>query len=84
MEFVGLIDFGDAYIGHPALDWRWPTHADHLALLQGYADDAPVSDAFMAAWHADLVLNDMAALATRPDRRPQAQERLRDLVKTWA
>jgi hygromycin-B 7''-O-kinase len=82
LEFVGLIDFGDAYIGHPALDWRWPTHADHLALLQGYADDAPLTDAFMAAWRAGLVLGDMAAIATRPDRRPQALERLRDLVKT--
>lgn len=84
LAFVGLIDFGDAYIGHPALDWRWPSHADHLALLQGYADDAPVTDAFTAAWHAGLVLGDMAALATRPDRRPQALERLRDLVQTWA
>ena len=84
LAFVGLIDFGDAYIGHPALDWRWPTHADHLALLQGYAADAPLTDAFMAAWRAGLVLSDMAALATRPDRRPQALERLRDLVKTLA
>jgi hygromycin-B 7''-O-kinase len=82
LAFVGLIDFGDAYIGHPALDWRWPTHADHLALLQGYADDAPLTDAFMATWRAGLVLSDMAAIATRPDRRPQALERLRDLVKT--
>jgi aminoglycoside phosphotransferase (APT) family kinase protein len=83
-EFVGLIDFGDAYIGHPALDWRWPTHADHLAMLQGYGDDAPVTDAFIAAWRSGLVLSDMAALATRPDRRPEALERLRDLVKTFA
>jgi hygromycin-B 7''-O-kinase len=82
--FVGLIDFGDAYIGHPALDWRWPTHADHLALLQGYGDDAPVTEAFMAAWRAGLVLSDLAALATRPDRRPQALERLRELLQTWA
>jgi aminoglycoside phosphotransferase (APT) family kinase protein len=70
LEFVGLIDFGDAYIGHPALDWRWPTHADHLAILRGYGDDAPVTEEFMAAWRAGLVLSDMVALATRPDRRP--------------
>jgi hypothetical protein len=38
----------------------------------------------MAAWRAGLVLSDMAAIATRPDRRPQAVERLRDLVKTLA
>ena len=84
LEFVGLIDFGDAHIGHPALDWRWPTHEDHLAMLQGYGEDAPVTDAFIAAWRAVLVLSDMAVLATRPDRRPEALERLRDLVKTFA
>jgi aminoglycoside phosphotransferase (APT) family kinase protein len=84
LAFVGLIDFADAHISHPALDWRWPTHADHLALLQGYADDAPVTEEFMAAWRACLVFNDMAALAMRPDRRPQALGRLRDLLETWA
>ena len=40
LAFVGLIDFGDAYISHPALDWRWPTHADRVALLHGYCDDS--------------------------------------------
>jgi hygromycin-B 7''-O-kinase len=84
LAFVGLIDFGDAYIGHPALDWRWPTHEDHVVMLQGYADDAPLTDAFMAAWHSGLVLSDLSTLATRPDRRPQAVERLRHLVQTWA
>jgi hygromycin-B 7''-O-kinase len=84
LEFVGPIDFGDAYIGHPAFDWRWPTHEDHVVILQGYGDDAPVTDAFMAAWRSGLILSDMAALATRPDRRPEALERLRDLLKTLA
>jgi hygromycin-B 7''-O-kinase len=79
LAFVGLIDFGDAYISHPALDWRWPTHADRMALLHGYGDEAPVTDAFLAAWHAGLVLSDLAMLATRPETRPQALERLYDL-----
>jgi hygromycin-B 7''-O-kinase len=83
LDFVGLIDFGDAYISHPALDWRWPTHADRVALLHGYSDDTPVTDEFMATWHAGLVLSDMAALATRPETRPQALERLRDLLMTF-
>jgi hygromycin-B 7''-O-kinase len=82
-EFVGLIDFGDAYISHPALDWRWPTHADRVALLHGYCDEIPVTDEFMVAWRAALVLSDMAALATRPETRPQALERLRDLLMTF-
>ena len=79
LAFVGLIDFGDAYISHPALDWRWPTHADRVALLHGYSDEAPVTDAFLAAWYAGLVLNDLVMLATRPETRPQALERLHDL-----
>ena len=84
LAFVGLIDFGDAYIGHPALDWRWPTHEDHVVMLEGYADEAPLTDEFMAAWRSGLVFSEMAALATRPDRRPQAVERLRHLVQTLA
>ena len=82
LDFVGLIDFGDAYISHPVLDWRWPTHADRVALLYGYCDEAPATDEFMAVWHAGLVLSDMLALATRPETRPQALERLRDLLVT--
>ena len=41
-RFQGLIDFGDAYISHPALDvwrWRWPT--ERAAALAGYTADAP-------------------------------------------
>jgi aminoglycoside phosphotransferase (APT) family kinase protein len=83
LEFVGLIDFGDAYISHPALDWRWPTHADRVALLHGYCDETPVTDEFMAAWRATLVLSDMSALATRPETRSQALERLHDLLMTF-
>jgi hygromycin-B 7''-O-kinase len=82
LAFVGLIDFGDAYISHPALDWRWPTHADRVALLHGYCDEVPVTDEFMAAWRAALVLSDMVALATRPETRPQVLERLRDVSMT--
>jgi len=84
LDFVGLIDFGDAYISHPSLDWRWPTHADRVALLHGYGDEIPVTDEFMAVWHAALVLSDMLSLATRPETRPQALERLRDLLMTLA
>lgn len=84
LPFVGLIDVGDAYIGHPALDGRWPTHADHLAILQGDCDEAPVTDEFMTTWRSGLVLNDLSALATRPDRRPQALERLHRLLLTFA
>jgi hygromycin-B 7''-O-kinase len=84
LEFIGLIDFGDAYISHPALDWRWPTHADRVALLQGYCAETPATDEFMTAWRSALVLSDMSAFATRPEARPQALQRLRDLLMTCA
>ena len=51
-------------ISHPALDWRWLTHADRVALLHGYGDEVPVTDEFLAAWRAGLVLSDIVALAT--------------------
>jgi len=79
LEFVGIIDFGDSYISHPALDWRWPTHQDRLAILQGYTAEAPVSDDFMTAWRSVLVLSDMTTIATRPALRRDGLERLRDL-----
>jgi aminoglycoside phosphotransferase len=84
LDFVGLIDFGDAYISHLALDWRWPTHADRVALLHGYCDETPATNEFMAAWYAGLALSDLLALATRPETRPQTLERLRHLLMTWA
>ena len=82
LGFVGIIDCGDAYISHPASDWRWPTHEDRLAVLQGYCDEQPVTDSFMTVWRPSLVLSDMLALATRPDRRSQAQKGLRSLLMT--
>jgi hypothetical protein len=49
LDFVGLTDFGDAYSSHPALDWHWPTHEDHVAGLQGYRDEKSATDEFTAA-----------------------------------
>ena len=80
---MGIIDFGDAFISHPAFDWRWPTHEDRLAVLQGYCYEKPVTDDFMMVWRATLVLSDMLAVATRPDRRSQAQVGLRSLLATF-
>ena len=50
--FTGLIDFGDAYIGHPIFDlWYWGP-AEKEPLLAGYTVDAPVSEACMAVFRA--------------------------------
>jgi len=54
-----------------------------LAVLQGYCDEKPVTDDFMMVWGATLVLSDMLAVATRPDRMSQAQVGLRSLLATF-
>jgi len=45
-KYSGIIDFGDAYIGHPVFDmWYWKA-ASRKILLLGYTSDKPVSTAF--------------------------------------
>lgn len=79
-EFTGLIDFGDAYIGHPAIDCRWPRHEDRLALLHAYCEDKPDAAEFIAPWRSVRLLYEMSALSTRPYRRQQATENLKYLI----
>jgi len=44
--YNGLIDFGDAYIGHPIFDmWYWKVESREK-LIQGYTSERPVSPAF--------------------------------------
>jgi len=46
-KYTGLIDFGDAYITHPAFDLRrWP-HRDRPALMKGYLNVGDVEDSFL-------------------------------------
>ncbi len=80
LELTGLIDFGDAYIGHPAGDCRWPREEDCVALLQGYLEGRRDVAEFEAGWRAVRMLSDMAAIAGRPDRRKKATESLRHLL----
>jgi len=45
-RYSGIIDFGDAYIGHPIFDmWYWKA-ASRKILMQGYISEKPVSAAF--------------------------------------
>jgi hygromycin-B 7''-O-kinase len=83
-RFIGLIDFGDAYISHPALDlwrWRWPT--ERAAALAGYTADAPASDDFVRTWKAVTVAAAAILIAFFPDREEEAtrylQQSLSDL-----
>lgn len=79
--YSGLIDFGDAYISHPAFDMRrWNRPADREALLQGYASEQPVSDAFLATWRAVMILGDVVTIAYYPERAAEAEQDLLALL----
>ena len=81
--YLGLIDFGDAYISHPAFDLRrWNRPAEREALLRGYTADAPVSAAFMATRKAVMVLTDVILMARSPDRAAQAADDAQHLLAT--
>lgn len=65
-EFSGLIDFGDAYISHPALDLRqWRLPEDRMELLAGYTSERPVRADFMGTWKVVMILADLVAIAYR-------------------
>jgi len=58
-EFIGLIDFADAYRSHPAFDPRtWVSPEDSEQLLAGYLEPGPVSEGFMAAWRLGLIIQE--------------------------
>jgi aminoglycoside phosphotransferase len=83
-KYSGLIDFGDAYISHPAFDMRrWRTRAEREALMEGYTSDAPVSDAFRQAWIASQIIGDMAVIAQSPSLASEANEDLQWLIRQF-
>jgi len=81
-RFSGLIDFGDAYISHPALDlYRWNLPKDREAVLAGYTSERPVSDSFLATWKVVMVLSDMMSIAYRMKAMEESEEDLKKLIK---
>ncbi len=80
-KFTGLIDFGDAYISHPAFDLRrWRTREERAALLEGYTQDQPVGDEFMQTWLVAQVAGDLTAIAQQPTLGPEAHADLARLL----
>jgi hygromycin-B 7''-O-kinase len=83
LRLSGVIDFGDAYLSHPALDFRrWARPADRAALMESYAADRRPTDSFSANWRAISVANLMLDFASRPGRRAESLEGLRVLLGT--
>ena len=82
LRFTGVIDFGDAYLSHPALDFRrWAQPRDRNALMQGYASDKRLSASFEENWRAISIIMLMLDFATRPSRRAESLEGLRVLLR---
>jgi aminoglycoside phosphotransferase (APT) family kinase protein len=80
-KYSGLIDFGDAYISHPALDLRrWRTREERAALLEGYTRQQPVDEAFLRTWLVAQVAGDLAAIAQHPALGPAAHADLARLL----
>jgi hygromycin-B 7''-O-kinase len=79
--YTGTIDFGDAYISHPALDLRrWKDPIDREALLAGYLSVGSVDDVFMAVWRVTQVWADIAAIASAAEYRDAAHAHLQRML----
>jgi aminoglycoside phosphotransferase (APT) family kinase protein len=70
-EYTGVIDFGDAYRSHPALDLRpWSMDEGGSELLAGYHGPGPLPDSFDDVWRTGLVIMELAR-ASRGMRTPE-------------
>jgi len=82
--FVGLIDFGDAYIGHPSHDLgRWPAPLDRAAVLRGYRAAGEPDPDFFAYWPVATVLADLLLMYRSDAHRASAREDLLATVASW-
>ena len=65
--FTGLIDLGDAYAAHPALDLRsWPDPSDRILLREAYLDGQAADAEWDAVWTVAMIYADLGALTGRP------------------
>lgn len=62
--FSGLIDFGDSYRSHPALDVRsWRSVEVSKEILAGYTSSGPLSSGFVDVWRAGIIVTELRLLA---------------------
>lgn len=82
-RFSGIIDFGDAYRSHPAMDLRpWRQPADTSDLLAGYQAAGPVPAGFGEVVTTCLIMAELS-LVTRGAQDPRAAAaRIRELLGT--
>lgn len=83
-RLTGLIDFGDAYIGHPAFDlWQWGDPDDRADVLAGYVEAGEPPMWFWPVWEAVEAVADLIALARDRPYQEKAAAHLRELVAAW-
>lgn len=83
-EFIGLIDFGDAYIGHPVFDlWQWGDPSDRQAVLAGYVEAGPLDEAFWSMWDVAQTISDLVAIARERPYWERSSRHLQELVARW-
>ena len=77
-RLTGLIDFGDSYASHPALDLhRWPDPADRLCLRDSYLDGEPADPSWHRMWTVAMIHTDLAMIAAGS---PHARAAIDDLT----
>jgi aminoglycoside phosphotransferase len=81
-RFTGLIDFGDAYRSHPALDVRsWASLDDSRHVLCGYRALGPLPAGFEHVWRTGIIVTQLR-LAARGRREPEQTARtIRELLR---
>lgn len=83
--FCGLIDFGDAYIGHPVFDlWQWGEPDARDAVLKGYINaGSSLPDAFWPMWDVAQVVSDFVAVIRQRPYAKASMTHLRDMTGRW-
>ena len=79
--FTGLIDFGDAFISHPALEIRrWNRPSERDAILAGYQEEGRLSEDWMGVWRALMIVADVDTMLRVPERAETARQDLTALL----
>lgn len=73
-SFNGLIDFGDAFISHPAWDLRRWAPQERAALLAGYEADRVTDPSFLQTYRIIAIAMDLVQLASEKSALRQAAE----------
>lgn len=80
-RLTGIIDFGDAYFSHPVNDLRrYRAPEDRAAVLAGYLECGPVSEALMAMWRVACAITDITAIAHSPELQTAAAAELDQIL----